>query len=264
MKLPTFKCRCSAIGTIMTGTIGLTEKQAERLAFLQSKEKLTDNQRAEILDLQQKDANKELPKTVKSYCELWLKEQLYGRKHEFSTKYTQKGLINEDESIDMIGRKIGMVGISKNEQFYENEYICGTPDVNLFNVIIDAKTSWSWETFPLFATEIPNDDYYWQGQGYMELTGAERFILAYTLTDTPANIIEREAYYYCKENGYDYDEAILSLFTARMTYGGIPEHLRVRTFEFSREKAEIERVYERVRLCRIYIDKLIENLPKPF
>lgn len=248
----------------MAGTIGLTEKQSEKLALLLSKEKLTDNQKAELQDLQKKDSEKELPKTAKSYCELWLKEKLYQRKYEFSSKYTQKGLINEDESIDMIGRKIGMVGISKNEQFYENEFIQGTPDVNLFNTIIDAKSSWSWETFPLFETEVPNDDYYWQGQGYMELTSAEKYILGYTLTDTPSNIIEREAYYFCKENGYEMEDEIMESFYKKMTFSDVPEYLRVKTFEFTSNKADVQRINERVLLCREYIQKLYDNLPTPF
>ena len=39
---------------------------------------------------------------AKSYCENWLKENIYNRKIEFQSKYTQKGIINEEESIDFI------------------------------------------------------------------------------------------------------------------------------------------------------------------
>lgn len=250
-----FKIRCSAIGKIMAGNIGLTAKQSEGLAELSAKEKLTEKQAEEKADLFQKSQNIEITQTAKSYCEDWLKEQLYDKRREFQSRYTQKGLIMEDEGIDMLGRAIGREGITKNEQHYSNDFMEGTPDVNLFDTIIDNKCSWDCFTFPLFDNNIPNSDYWWQGQGYMHLTGAERYILGYTLVDTPLHIITKQAYYYASDNGLDVDD-VLPEFIDKMTYGNIPEHLRVKLYEFDYDKEAIKRIEERVILCRKYIESL--------
>lgn len=251
-----FKIRCSAIGKIMAGQIGLTEKQANRMKYISEREKLTDNMVAELGELITKGLNLELPQTAKTYCQQWLKEQLYQRRYEFSSKYTEKGIIMEDDSIDMIGRKIDRVGISKNDTSYENDFMTGTPDVNLFDTIIDVKSSWDCFTFPLFDTEMPNADYWWQGQGYMHLTQAERYVLAYTLVDTPLHIITKQAYYYASDNGLDVDD-VLPEFIAKMTYPDIDENLRCKTFEFAYNPESIKRIEQRVLMCREYINTLM-------
>lgn len=251
-----FKIRCSAIGKIMAGQIGLTEKQESDLKTLEEKASRTALQHESMLKLRDKLANPELPQTAKTYCQQWLKEQLYQRRYEFSSKYTQKGIIMEDDSIDMIGRKIDRVGISKNDTFYENEFMTGTPDVNLFDTIIDVKSSWDCFTFPLFDQEIPNTDYWWQGQGYMHLTQAERYVLAYTLVDTPLHIITRQAYYYASDNGLSVDD-VLPEFIAKMTYPDVSEDLRCKTFEFPYDPEAIKRIEQRVFMCREYINTLI-------
>lgn len=250
-----FKIRCSAIGKIMAGQIGLTDAQEIEYNMLSTKEKPTDIQRAKLVNLMMKKANPELPQTAKSYCEDWLKEQLYGKRKEFQSKYTQKGLIMEDEGIDLLGRALNREGITKNEQHYSNEFMEGTPDVNLFDTIIDNKCSWDCFTFPLFGNEVPNTDYWWQGQGYMHLTGAERYILGYTLVDTPIHIITKQAYCYASDNGLDVDD-VLPEFIEKMTYTNIPDNLRVKLFEFAYDPEAIKRIEERVKLCRIYIESI--------
>jgi len=251
-----FKIRCSAIGKIMAGQIGLTEKQQSDLEALEAKVTRTPLQHETMLKLRDKQANPELPQTVKSYCEDWLKEQLYGKRKEFQSKYTQKGLIMEDEGIDLLGRALNREGITKNEQHYSCEFMDGTPDVDLFDTILDNKCSWDCFTFPLFDTGIPNTDYWWQGQGYMHLTGAERYILGYTLVDTPLHIITKQAYYFASDNGLDVDD-VLPEFIEKMTYTNIPDNLRVKLFEFAYDPEAIKRIEERVKLCRKYIETLL-------
>lgn len=209
-----------------------------------------------------KDAG-ELSETAKSYCETWLKEQLYGRRKEFSSKFTEKGNIVEDNSIDFVAKQLGLGFLMKNDQYYENDYITGTPDVIVSSqsLIIDVKNSWDCFTFPLFEDSLPNRAYYWQAQGYMELTGHHNFKLAYVLSDTPLHLIEKEAYWWCKNNGYDdLDIEVFKDFEKRMTYSGIPSKYKLKTFDIVHERAEVERVYERVDQCRIYINELKKSL----
>lgn len=252
-----FKIRCSAIGKIMAGTIGLTEKQTELYNELSAKPTLTIKQAETKADLYAKSLNKELPQTAKSYCEEWLKEQLYQRRKEFSNKYTQKGLIVEDNSIDFIAERLGYGMLFKNEKHYSNEFIEGTPDI-VVNKAIDAKNSWDVFTFPLFDTEIPNMDYWWQGQGYMELTGLKQYVLAYVLSDTPDNLIEREIRSYCYQNGIeDIDSDLYEMFHAKMTYQDVKPELKFKKFEFAYDTEAIKRIEERVKLCRKYIETLL-------
>ena len=201
---------------------------------------------------------KALGKTGESYCENWLKEQLYKRKIEFSNKYTEKGLIMEDNSIDYVADQLGYGFLAKNEKYFENDFFTGTPDIILKDHVIDVKNSWDFSTFPLFDNEVPNSDYYFQAQVYMELCGVDSYKLIYVLSDTPLNIIEREARSYCYKTGLDFDDEILNEFVKKMTYSEIPNELKIKVFEIKRNQLDIDKLMIRVIECRNYI----ETLPK--
>ena len=74
---------------------------------------------------------KSLGKTGETYCKSWLKEQLYNRKVEFSSKYTEKGNICEDNSLDFVADYLGYGMLIKNEEYKENDYMTGTADIVL-------------------------------------------------------------------------------------------------------------------------------------
>lgn len=217
-----FKIRCSAIGQIMKNG---TDK-------------------------------KSMGETAKSYVEQWIKEQLYGRKKEFSNKYTTKGLTVEQDAIDYISDVLEYGFLLKNEENLSNDFLTGTPDIILNNLIIDIKSSWDCFTFPLFEDELKNQDYFWQGQGYMALTGAETFRVIYVLMDTPEDIIFKEASSFCWKNDIELNDEILKEFTEKATYKNIPHELRTKTFEFKRDEEKINSIYKRVEECREYIHKL--------
>lgn len=201
---------------------------------------------------------KGLGKTGESYCESWLKEQIYNRRKEFTSKYTDKGNIMEDNSLDFIAEMLDYGMLVKNELFKENDFCTGTPDVILKDHIIDVKNSWDCFTFPLFDTEVPNKDYYWQAQVYMFLFDLSKYKLIYVLSDTPAHLIEREAFYYAKQNGYEeLDMDIYEDFVKKMTYPDIPNEKKIKVFEIERNESDIEKIKERVIECRNYINKLL-------
>lgn len=195
-----------------------------------------------------------LSKTTESYCQEWTKEQIYGKRKEFTSKYTEKGIIMEDTAIDMFSDYYDKGMLLKNDKYYESDYITGTPDIVLNDCVIDVKCSWDCFTFPLFDDDVPNKDYYWQLQGYMHLTGVDKAILTYVLIDTPANIIEREAYFHCKNNGYDdLDDDILKEFKDKMTYKSIDRKYLIKVFEIEKNNDDINAIIERVKECRNYI-----------
>ena len=221
-----FKIRCSAIGQIMTNGRSKTEI---------------------------------LSKTTQSYLQTWFKEQLYNRHKQFSSKYTDKGNIMEDNSLDFIAEQLGYGMLLKNEDYFSNDFMTGTPDVILKDHIIDVKNSWDNFTFPLFETEVPNKDYFYQAQGYMALTDLDSFKLIYVLSDTPINLIEAEARKYCYANGYEpNDEDVLNEFIERMTYKDIDAKYKIKVFEIKRCNETIKAIEERVIECRNYINQLKE------
>lgn len=272
VKLPKFKIRASAASKIMTGTVGLTESQQKELDSLNDRKKdaeagvegvkpLTATMEKKRKELFEKYTNPVLPKTLTSYCDTWIKEQLYSRRKEFRSKYTDKGNIVEDNSLDFIGEQIGEI-LVKNEESFEDEYKTGTPDALPVGLVVDAKSSWDCFTFPLFMEE-PDPDYYGQGQVYMDLTGVHKYKLCYTLMDTPDHLIEREAAYYLRENGYGFledNEDILQEFKDKMTYGEIPDELRIKVFDFEYDPEYIKELHKRVELCRGYINEKIKEL----
>ena len=219
-----FKIRCSAIGSITTNA----KKKGE------------------------------LSKGAQTYCKEWVKEQIYDRRKEFTSKYTDKGNIAEDDSLDFAAKILDMGMLIKNEQFHDNDFITGTPDAVTSDLIIDVKSSWDFTTFPLFEDAIPKKDYWWQLQGYMALTGKRKAKLVYTLMDTPAHLIEREAYFWCKNNGYDeLDMSIYEQFYKRMTYDTIPDKYRIKIYDVEYDAEAVEAIKVRVGECREFISTLI-------
>ena len=231
-----FKCRCSHLGIIMSGRTGLTEKQEETLAFLLEKPKITEKQGIELKRLQELKLSNELPEGVKSYCQDYVKSEIYGKKSEFYSKYADKGNLVENDSIDFYNPML-----SKNTEYKENDYIKGTPDIVLDDCIIDIKSSWNTITFPLFEKEIPNAHYYWQLQGYMWLFNKKKPELAYILSNTPEHLLSESDL----ENGVG-------------NYDNVPNSFRTRVFYLDYDISSIEKMKERIKLCRIYIKKLCD------
>ena len=203
-------------------------------------------------------SGKSMGQTAKTYLETWVKEQLYGRRQEIQTKQMEKGIIVEDDSIDFVADYLGFGMLLKNEQHYVNDFMTGTPDIIMRDLIIDVKNSWDCFSFPLFVKNIPTKDYYWQAQVYMALTETKQYKLIYTLMDTPPNIIEREAYWYAKNNGYEeLDEDIMNEFIEKHTYSNLPDNLRIKIYDIQRDDNAIKSIENRVIECRTYINELL-------
>lgn len=208
--------------------------------------------------------NEILGKTAQSYLKNWLMEQpeIFNRKKKFSNKYTEKGLIMEDDALDLVSSELydGKL-ILKNEENFQNDFMTGTPDCILQDEIIDVKSSWSWETFPLFEDDLPTKDYFYQGQAYMELTGRNKFKVIYCLLDTPAHQIESECWSWCKYKGYgEPDDDIMQHFYEEMTYSNVNPKFKVKVFEFERDQSVIDSIKKRVEECREYLQELESKL----
>lgn len=187
------------------------------------------------------------------------KEELFQKSSTIRSKYLDKGLIVENEAIDMYNKFVGKQ-YKKNTKRYDNDYITGEPDI-IDNELIDIKSSWDYSTFPLTETELPNKDYYWQMQGYMGLTGAEVSKVIYCLVDTPDEIIFHEMKVVERKLGVmELPEGIEHEIWDSHKYGEIPEKLRIKEFVVERNDGDIEKLYHRVEICREYLNSLTQIL----
>ena len=179
--------------------------------------------------------NEILSKTTLTYVDEWLKEQIYGVKKDFTSKYTDKGNMLEDEAIDKAIEWLDLPFVLKNEMQLSSEHFTGTPDLILEDEVIDIKNSWDCFTFPLFETKIPTKDYETQIQIYMHLTGKKRGRVVYLLLNTPEE---------------------LSKWETPHDYNSLDKKYRIKSFEFVYDPEIIKALQNRVEEIRTYINQL--------
>jgi len=275
MKLKKFKIRCSAIGQIMTNSSGKTksekilamtadisDRQTKHDAIkdgLKSKSNAAEKIEALKSELEVLNAlpdEPELSQTAKTYCENWIKEQLYERRKEISSKHTEKGNQTEDPAIDYCAAVLGWGLIGKNQERKSNEYMEGECDVDLPDRITDIKNSFDCFTFPLFESEIPDKGYEWQVRGYMNLWGKNFASVVFTLMDMPPDMIAKEVRW---RLGEEYTKEQYEAFVSQFIYSNLPDNLRIKQFHFEHDQSKVEQINRRVIQCRQYIQTLIEK-----
>lgn len=200
---------------------------------------------------------------TKKYLDELYADKQFGIKKSFSNLYMQKGNAQEDLSITLYSR-IKKRFYMKNEQYFENEFCCGTPDIldedANEEIVVDIKSSWDKETFKTVKEKKSIAlGYLWQLRGYMALTNRKKAILAYCLVDTPPELIEKEKYYLGKEADSPYG--------SEKYYKGCDEIDRRHSLtEFSlaervheitiyQDNTKIDELYKRITLCRKYLNQ---------
>ena len=216
-----FKIRCSAIGQIMTNPRNKSELISE---------------------------------TAKAHVIEWHVSRKYGRKKDITNQFIRKGLMVEEDAITLLSLTDGKMYL-KNEMHFHDADITGTPDIINGTEIIDVKSSWDLWTFTKSRTNEIADAYWWQMQGYMALTGATSARVVHCLVDTPPQMIEDAKRKLAWAIGTDspYLSEALEALEREMTFGDIPESERIYSFTVCRDDESIEKIRERVALCREYI-----------
>ena len=202
-----------------------------------------------------------LSQTAKTYIEEEVLRAKYGINKTFSSRYTDKGNLVEDEAIEMAANALELGFLYKNHEHFSNDFMTGTPDVNTNDILLDVKSSWDATTFPFFATEIPTKDYWFQLQGYMELTGKTEALLVYCLVNTPADMIEdeiRRAHWAARL--IDESQELRDEVLKRHSFDHIPDNRRVKFFKVEKDEQVIAEIKERVELCREYFNTLYNFL----
>lgn len=158
--------RCSSLGKLMTEPQSKADKEAGKLS-----------------------------KTATSYLDEFIALYKYGRLKPFTNKYVQKGTVVEKDSIDLYC-DVFKTFAKKNDKWFNDGTIGGTPDIIFKDKVTDIKSSWQLSTF-LANKGIPKD-YFWQLCGYARLLKIKKAELVFCLVNTPENLIDKElktAYY---------------------------------------------------------------------
>jgi hypothetical protein len=277
-----WRCRCSALSRIATSlNQGLTEKQRETLADLSSRTKpITEKQRETLLALRQKEAaalNPRLPQGVKTFLrEEWIRI-VHKRNREIRSKYLEKGTTMEEDALTLVSEVENELFV-KNREELGNEFLTGTPDhiqwgtdgvMEFVNTIDDTKCSWDIYTYYAAVDKADAEDeeeYKYQIQGYCALTGAPIGRIRRCLVDTPFNLLEQEkkTLYFrlgiIDPDGPDDASAAYRAGCEEIdrsgTYDDIPAVARVHTRVIQRDDALIELLYDRIKECRKYLNKI--------
>lgn len=130
----------------------------------------------------------EVGATAKSYIKQVAKENFYGYRSEINNKYIQKGLMQEQDSIDLLNT-VRFEGYIKNDVRMVNEYMTGECDIITNDSIIDIKTSWSLDTFPVMAEDGYDSPYEWQLRAYMMLYDRPKAELIYCMVTTSNELL---------------------------------------------------------------------------
>jgi len=287
--------RCHAIGKIMTSCRGKSnmDKYLDCVVELERKQqqyngaKNKDTKQAlgwaeKIRELEALlpalDAVKHedaLSDTCKTYLIQSYVLSKYGRVMEVKTKQMIKGIISEDDSIELFS-VIDRKPYLKNTERISNDFISGTPDlfdgddIHRCNEIIDIKSSYDIFTFLSNVQKLSDveDDatiaYYWQLQGYMALTGAKIGTLAYCLVNTPESIIEGEKYALLKrldvatEEHPDFKRELSKLLANRY-FDDISMEERLLTYSVERNDDDIQKIYSKVVKCREFLSEFEQS-----
>jgi hypothetical protein len=206
-----------------------------------------------------------LSETTKAHlCDKYVSAK-YNRETDITNKYIRKGLMVEEDAITLYSL-YKKDFFKKNELTLDNGLISGTPDLFTGDIIHDAKSiidiKSSWDIFTYYRNfrEKLNKMYYWQIQGYMALTGAQNGAIAYCLVDTPQPLLFEEM------NRLKWKMGVLSEETDETfkqaceemerlaKYDDIPLEEKVIEIPVARNDADIERIYERVKQCRVWMN----------
>ena len=264
METKEFKISCHAIGEIMAGEIGLTPIQDSRLNELIERRNgvgkpLTTNMEIELDKLIDKRDNPELPKGAKSYCKTWLKKSLFGFSENWKSVVIDKGLAVEVDGINLVAEVYQLGELSKNEDWFQNDFCKGTPDVIDTETVRDIKCSWDIFTYPMFDDELPKKEYWWQLQGYMWLLGIKKASLDYVLIDTPMPLVLldlKKLYFQSGGVADDWTPDRYEAMYPNYRFDNVPKEMRVKSFTFNYEPWIEEQISYRVDLCRKYIATL--------
>ena len=178
---------------------------------------------------------------AKTYIRQLAAQEILGIDFEVSSKAMEKGIVCEQESINLLNSVRGL-SLVKNTERKTNDYLTGECD--LFDASKkrghDIKTSWSAATFPILSIDCEDKLYEWQMRGYMMLWDADEWEVNYCLVDTPETLIGFEP-------------------MQMHVVSHIPDHMRLTTWKIQRDKEKEAEIIEKVKAAREYYAQVIQE-----
>ena len=218
------------------------------------------------------DAQKDeefLSKSCQAYLIKTYALEKYNRIKDIETKEMVKGIVVEDNSIELFSIMEGKI-YEKNKTRLSNEMVSGTPDlfdgesIDQATRVIDIKSSYDIETFLKNVTQPLPSIYYWQLQGYLWLTSAKVGVISYCLVNTPESIVNQQAEYLLRKldvattDNQRYQKEYAKM-VRNMTFDDIPMEERIIRIEVERNDDDIEKIYKKVIKCREYLQEFQEK-----
>ena len=212
-----YKFRCSSLGHLMTNLVTSDDikkiddeikvyllEKANGINANGNKVKWTDNKQIALDKLLAKKNNPdELPTGAKSHLDDVFRSQFWGRRRTLNNKYLDKGLICEEDALELLSLVDDTFYIKNSDQL-ENDYICGMPD-NRQDIIRDTKANWDLDSYD--KAELTSL-YEWQIKGYSYLDNKTKGELCYCLVNNPYHqlVNEKQRLYYAMGTPSDDDE----------------------------------------------------------
>jgi len=298
-----WKQRCSSLGNIMTNLPQpITGEEKVELANLieecktginanGNKTKWTEVKASRVKALQRKDKGEdELPSGAKTHLDDVFRSQFWKRRRHLTNKYLEKGLLCEQDILD-IASKLDGDFYMKNDEHWQNDYIQGSWD-NYSVKVRDAKANYDLKTFD--EAEL-SSGYSWQIKGYsfmikekLNLPSFPEGELVYGLVNNPLHHITNEItrQYYANGNPDDDNEDWLEIkkqiernhifdkelfkrdyphyiFENKEWAYDIPAQFRIKKFDVITSEEDVEHIKRRVLMSRLYLcDKEIEIYKK--
>ena len=257
----------SRLGYVMADAKGImSDTMRLELSRLKIKETLTQIQEWRMADLQYRLDTYD-PKKVSGGCEGYLiglySFLKYGRRPEFKGDapiQLIKGLRSEVRATEMVAR-VTAQNLFRYKKRFTDEYLSGQLDVldakdfHESKVIIEIKNSAGLHGFIRSSKEPLPRKYFWQMQGYFALIGKENGIVYNCLVDYPDHIIKEQHDLLFAElcpDGImtDFFEEEWNEKEKGFRFSDIPEEERIIPFPVERDEKSIERIYEKIDICR--------------
>jgi hypothetical protein len=177
---------------------------------------------------------------AKTYVEELAKQFVYNFEKEVTAKEMEKGLIVEQQCIDLLNEVL-FTNFVKNTERKTNDWLTGECDIFTGRKIHDIKAPWSLPTFPATVFAGRDRDYEWQLRGYMWLWDVDESEIDYCLVSTPDELIrfEPEALHYVDH---------------------IDPMLRVTRVPYKRDKVLEGKIKQKVDAAREYFDQVVQTI----
>lgn len=282
-----WKCRCSSISKILTNSSGnapITEIQLKRLKELDEKPVRTEKQSIELTELILKRENSKVVKlgdTCVAYlleAFAWETEKMVSITKELDVEAFERGRKTELESIGLLN-SVDKTTYFKNNVRFENEFLTGIPDVlDLWQYsetapvsVLKIREIKSTRDYPMFLYKIhkgldPGNKE--QIQGYGDILECDDLAVAFTLPNMPEEQRLKYKYKLADRMGEATTESPRFLkawaeIEHSMVFDSIPAHKRAYKIPVEPfTPFEKQAVYDRVKLCREWLDTFHNNYLK--